>query len=258
MKNLRAILFDLDGTVTDSGPIIRQTLNSTMMSMANIDNGEAAYRKYVGPPLRDTFADLGVASDEIDIYVAEYRRRYDEILDQTTAFPGITDVLESLRAAGFGLAVATSKKEFVAKAVCDSIGLTPYFDVICGASEDEARAEKHHVVEDALQALHEEGYLEEPSRAVHPDDHSSAHSALRDHDRTTLSRGAHGGDTRDDVLMVGDRIFDIEGAAVHGVRTILVGWGDTPDGEAELAWDTASTPSELLTMITSLAGKAQL
>lgn len=257
MKNLRAILFDLDGTVTDSGPIIRQTLNSTMISLAKIDNGEATYRKYVGPPLRDTFADLGVASDEIDIYVAEYRRRYDEILDQTTAFPGITEVLESLRAAGFGLAVATSKKEFVAKAVCDSIGLTPYFDVICGASEDEARAEKHHVVEDALQALYERGFLHEPSRVTHPDD-SSVHSGVADHEWTTVGRGVHGDDARDDVLMVGDRIFDIEGAAVHGIRTILVGWGDTPDGEAELAWDTASTPSELLRMIASLAGKSQL
>lgn len=255
MKNLSVILFDLDGTVTDSGPIIRQTLNATMISLAKIDNGEAAYRKYVGPPLRDTFADLGVASDEIDGYVAEYRRRYDQILDQTTAFPGITDVLDRLRAAGFGLAVATSKKEFVAKAVCDSIGLTPYFDVICGASEDEARAEKHHVVEDALQALYERGFLHEPSRVTHPDG-SSVHSGLADHERTTVGRSVHGDDARDDVLMVGDRIFDIEGAAVHGIRTILVGWGDTPEGEAELAWDTASTPSELLEMITSLADKA--
>lgn len=235
VSSLRAVLFDVDGTLTDSGPLIRHTMATLMKTKLGLDQPEVAYTKYVGPPLEDTFAELGVPEEEIAQYIGEYRAFYDQFLDQTPLFPGACEMLASVREAGFTIATATSKSEIVAKAVCDVTGLTPYIEVICGADAALGRSHKHHVIDHALTQLEERGVLDPCDR------------------RPVQPLGTNWQDypVRSDVVMVGDRNFDTFGAAVHGIATILVDWGEGDATEKAQAWRHVHTMDELVTLLRS-------
>lgn len=234
---LKAILFDLDGTITDSAPIIMESLDKTMREVRGVVRPIEDYQVFVGPPLQQTMRTLGVPEDEIDMMVTEYRTRYARRMLATPLFDGIEDVLRTLCEAGIGLAVATSKKQSVALTVADHLGITKYFVAICGANEDESRGKKHEMVEDAIFALERGGFLDQAAR-VEPREHvdpMAGSAELLDDDRPF----------RTDVVMVGDRIFDINGATVHGLNTVLVTWGAAPDEERAMAWKVVETMDDL-------------
>lgn len=226
---LRAVLWDLDGTLTDSSPIIRATLQAVMRGRTGEERDLESLRKYVGPPLYESFSDMGVADDELDVYIADYRARYDEILDQTPVFPGVIDVLDGLRAAGVGTALATSKWESVALNVARHTGLDRHLDIVCGADPRANRHHKHEVIARALDLLEATGVLDPAKRLGEVD----------------LGTALTERDVRHDVVMIGDRDFDTYGAAVHGIRTILVEWGDGSEAEKAGAWAVAATPEQL-------------
>lgn len=236
MSGLRAVLFDLDGTVTDSSLIIRTTQHDVIKQFTGIAVPLEDLRKYVGPPLKDSFLDAGIRQDQVLDAVALYRERYDQIMDQTPVFAGLAEVMNALRAAGLGIAVATSKWQHVAKSVCESIGIAHLFDVICGATPDGTRTHKHEVVAHAIHKLEELGFIDDGNRLTE----MPLGTLLADRD------------VRDDLVMIGDRFYDTEGAAVYGVRTILVDWGDGSLAEKEAAWAYARTPQELQEMILAL------
>jgi phosphoglycolate phosphatase len=153
---------------------------------------------YVGPPLLDSlkaFAGMSdlEALDALGTYRAVAQER--DIIDNAV-FPGIVGLLRSLKDAGIPLAVATSKPESRAVRILEHFGLAEYFDVIAGASEDESRSAKADVVAYALERL----------RALDVD---LTHPVL-----------------------VGDRAYDVEGAAANDVPTILVEWGYGSPAEA--------------------------
>ncbi|MEW6975657.1 HAD hydrolase-like protein [Trueperella pyogenes] len=225
---LKAVLFDLDGTLTDSAPIVTQTLAATMRELAGLDRPANTYRKYLGPPLQESFRDLGIPDDDVHTLVVEYRRRYSLVGDRTQLFAGVTDLLRDVRAEGLGLALATSKFQRTAREVCERLDIAQYFHALCGDITEKNLFGKSEVVEMALNALAEQGIVE-----------TGAGLADQLPARTF----------RDDVLMVGDRIFDIEGAGRHRVRTVLVEWADSWPGEREQAWATVSSPGELLELI---------
>ncbi|MFY9262834.1 MAG: HAD hydrolase-like protein [Actinomycetaceae bacterium] len=229
MAELRAVLFDLDGTITDSAPIIRRTMAGLMRDWAGIDRPLEAYSKYVGPPLEDTFAQLGVPAEHIDTFVVEYRRRYDEHLGETTLFDGVVDVLRQVRAQGLGIAIATSKWETVAKAVLDILGVSDLIDTICGSLPDGSRKHKHEVIAHALDQLTELGFIDDADRL----------------ETVPLGTRISERDVRHDLIMVGDRDFDTFGAAVHGIRTVLVSWGEGNSAEAKRAWKYVTSSAEL-------------
>lgn len=220
---MKAVLFDLDGTLTDSGPIIRRTLRTVMLEKAGVDRPESSYTRYIGPPLTDSFADMGVAPEQIDDYIRDYRGRYDEILDTTPVFDGVRELLAAVKDAGIRSAIATSKWESVAQNVCDCSGITPLVDAVCGSFPD-SRHSKADVVAAAVNQLYECHYLDQPAQR---------------------------GFERDDVIMVGDRIYDIEGAGQYGIKTILVTWGEGTEDEEKRAWKVVSTPAELLELLLS-------
>ncbi|VEI12561.1 HAD hydrolase-like protein [Trueperella bialowiezensis] len=224
---LRAVLFDLDGTIADSAPIITRTIGNTMRELAGLDQPDSAYRRYVGPPLNESFAHLGVPADEITSYIAHYKAAYAKVHHATPVFDGVPELLGAVRDAGFAVGLATSKMEDVAKVVVENLGLTDYFDVLCGSLPGEVELGKPAVVATALTRLHDAGLLEVGVREKQGMD-----SPLRD-----------------DVVMVGDRIYDIEGARLHGIRTILATWGDSWPEEEKLAWRTASTADEVLEIL---------
>lgn len=225
-----AVLFDLDGTLADSGPLITKTISQTMRELAGIDQPHEAYKRYVGPPLNSSFAHLGVAEDDIESYIAHYRTAYNKVYRDTPLFEGVVDLMDSVHDEGFAIALATSKLQTVAEELVKNLGLVGHFDVLCGSLPGEVHLGKPAVVENALNQLKRAGFLTEGAREETGMDVS----------------------LRDDVVMVGDRIYDIEGARLHGVRTILVTWGDSWPEEEALAWKTAATPVELFGILKTL------
>jgi phosphoglycolate phosphatase len=180
------VLFDLDGTLTDSAQGIVSSFRHALDAIgAPVPQGDLATR-VVGPPMHHTLNEMGLgerAADAIAAYRADYSTRGWEM---NKLFDGIPALLADLGAAGVRLAVATSKAEPTARRILAHFGLDEHFEVIAGASVDGVRATKADVVAHALAQL-------EP--------------------------------LPDRVLMVGDRSHDVEGAAEHGIDTVVVGWG---------------------------------
>ena len=195
------VLFDLDGTLTDSAVGIVASFRHALDAVgAPTPEGDLAGR-IVGPPMHHTLSAMGLGDrveDAITAYRADYTTRG---WSMNSLFDGIPALLEDLRAAGVRLAVATSKAETTAQRILAHFGLDGYFEVIAGASSDGTRAAKSDVVAHALAQL-----------APLPDR----------------------------ILMIGDRSHDVEGAGEHGIDTVVVGWGygatdfDGPDAPLPL------------------------
>jgi len=192
-----AVLFDLDGTIVDSAADITASLAHMFSELGLEIPSDEVLRSYVGPPLLDSLR-LTAGFDDAEAWEAlnVYRDHYGEHFLRSPVFPGMAGVLERLHAAGVPIALATSKPESMARKVLDHAGLSKYFTVITGASDDEELSTKADVVREALRRLQAEGI--DTSNAV----------------------------------MVGDRGYDTLGAAANGVPTILVEWGYGSPAEA--------------------------
>ncbi|MEO7123010.1 MAG: HAD hydrolase-like protein, partial [Lacisediminihabitans sp.] len=149
------ILFDLDGTILDSAPGITETLAYMFTKLDRPIPAAAALLEYVGPPILDSFRDLaGMSPAQSQEALEIYRERYLErgALVSTT-YPGVGSLLRQIHGSPLLLSLATSKPELPATKMLNLAGLTQYFDVITGASEDEVRSRKADVVEEALKRL---------------------------------------------------------------------------------------------------------
>ena len=208
----KAVLFDLDGTLTDSGEGI---INCAIFAMEKLGVPVPPREKmgvFVGPPLWDTFRDFGVPSNRLDEAVDIFRSRYVPIGKfENTPYPGILDVLEALRNQGRKLYVATSKPEVTAREILEHFDLSRYFTEICGASVDKTRSSKEDVIAYLLSL-----------------------DACKEHS-----------------VMVGDTAFDVIGAAAHGIPTIGAAWGygKTEDMVSAGAAAIARSPEDLLRII---------
>lgn len=190
------VLFDLDGTLTDSAEGIVASFRHALETVgAPVPEGDLVSR-IVGPPMHVTLQQMGLGSCA-DAAIAAYRADYTARgWSMNRPFDGIPGLLDDLRAGGVRLAVATSKAEPTAQRILAHFDLDGCFEVIAGASTDGVRSAKADVVAHALSCL-----APLPQR----------------------------------ILMIGDRSHDVEGAAAHGVGTIVVGWGyghrDFADGD---------------------------
>ncbi len=184
------VLFDLDGTITDSATGITSSLIHTLEVMGRPTPTPAELLEFIGPPIMDGFAALGIPIEERGRALEIYRQQYhDHGAFDSRLYDGVPDVLRAVKAAGMPLALATSKPESQAKRILAHYGLDDLFTFIGGASDDEVRSEKKDVVSYVLENLRE---LE-----------------------IDLGR----------LVMVGDRSHDVEGAHANGVPTISVEWG---------------------------------
>lgn len=210
-----AILLDLDGTITDSAPGITDTLAYTYEQLGMPVPAYDELLRWVGPPIMDSFRDLaGMDQPTAERALEIYRARYlDRGAYDSTLYPGMGLLVRDIAEAGIPLSLATSKPELPATLMLEHFTIAHCFTVITGASADETRSEKADVVEEALRRL-------------------------RDLDVSL-----------DNVVMIGDRIHDIEGAAEHGVPTIAVEWGYGTDFERAHAALVASTTDELRALL---------
>lgn len=182
----KSILFDLDGTLTDSGEGIVNCFIYALESFGLAIPTREELRVVVGPPLHESFIRFGVSAEEADRAVAKYRERYIPIGKyENTPYPGIRELLEKLQTEGHRLYVATSKPEGMSKDILAHFDLAKYFTRICGASMDTSRSTKDAVI----------AYLLEECGA------------------------------QENAIMVGDTAFDVLGAKAHGISTVGVSWG---------------------------------
>ena len=183
---MKAILFDLDGTLTDSGEGIMNCAQLALDHYGIKVEDRSILREFVGPPLHLSFAKFGVPPQEIDNAITIYRSRYIPIGKfENEPYPGIRQLLERLKESGYKLYVATSKPENMSVEILEHFDLAKYFEIICGATSDHARNTKELVIQ----------YLLEQT----------------------------GKDL--DAVMVGDTVFDVVGAKAHGIPTVCVSWG---------------------------------
>lgn len=208
----KTILFDLDGTLTDSGEGI---INCAIMALEHFGlpvPSREEMRVFVGPPLHESFLNHGVPADRTDEAIQVYRSRYIPIgAYENTPYPGIREMLEELKAEGHTLYVATSKPEAMSIKILEHFDLARYFDMICGATMDTSRSTKEDVI----------AYL--------------------------LAQNGKA----DNMIMVGDTKFDVIGAKAHGIQTIGVSWGygEISDMEHAGAAAIAYSVEELLALL---------
>ena len=210
---MKAVLFDLDGTLTDSGEGIMNCARLALSHYGIEVADESSLRVFVGPPLAETFLKFGVPAEEVNHAIEIYRSRYIPIGKyENKPYPGIRELLEKLEAEGHRLYVATSKPETTSVDILEHFDLAKYFDIIAGASFDHARHSKALVI----------AYLlEQTGKNL-------------------------------DAVMVGDTAFDVIGAKSHGIPTVGVSWGygKVSDMEEAGAIGIAHTMDELYDLIT--------
>ena len=208
----KTILFDLDGTLTDSGEGI---MNCAALALEHFHipvPSREAMRVFVGPPLTSTFRSFGIPEEKIPEAVKVFRSRYTPVgIFENSPYPGIHQLLDTLSRHGHKLYVATSKPEEMAITVLRHFDLEQFFTGICGATMDESRTNKEEVI----------AYLLEKNG------------------------------TADNMLMIGDTVFDVLGAASHGIPTIGVSWGygDPEEMRRAGAIAVATNMDELLNLI---------
>ena len=194
MPHYDAILFDVDGTLIDSAPGILNTLEMVLRDMG-VDVTNVNLRRYIGPPLRKSFAEHFSDPAKIEEATERYRMIYHEKgSHEGGAYPGVPEMLRRLKDAGFTLCTATCKPTEVVTPILEEQGIAGYFAFVGGASMDESRDTKTDVI------------------------------------RYVLSQPALQGKR---VLMVGDRSDDLQGAANCGLDAagVLYGYGSREELE---------------------------
>lgn len=184
------ILFDLDGTLTDSGPGITRCVQYALHHFGIDEPDLQKLECFVGPPLKEMFMEYaGFDEKQAEEAVAKYRERYTEKgIFENTVYEGIPEILSRCREKGRVLAVASSKPQVYVEQILEHFNLRQYFEVVVGAELDGTRTKKAEVIEEALRQLGCEK-------------------------------------NRQKVLMVGDRFHDVEGAAACGLQCIGVAYG---------------------------------
>ncbi len=205
------ILFDLDGTLTDSGPGI---MNSVIYALERFNIKVAdrnTLRPFIGPPLTDSFQRfMGSSREEAEKAVAYYREYYtDKGMFENTVYDGVPRLLETLLKQDMHLILTTSKPEVYAKQIMEHFDLARYFEMIAGSCLDGTRGKKAEVIRYALE-----------NRAI-----------------TDLSK----------TIIVGDREHDVMGAKATGISSlgVLYGYGDREELEHAGADYIAETVADI-------------
>lgn len=149
-----AVLFDLDGTLTQSGEGITRSAAYALDEMGIPYEG--SLEEFIGPPLGGSFMKKGVPADRVEEAVRLYRKRYTSIGKfENQPYEGIREMLGELKKAGLRLFTATSKPQQMAEEILVHFGLDGYFEMIAGAAMDHSRETKAEVLAYLLDACAE-------------------------------------------------------------------------------------------------------
>ena len=208
----RYLLFDLDGTLTDSQEGITKSVDHALRTVAGIHTADlSTLTPYIGPPLVDGFMENHRLDYDTAVRCKDaYRSRYEKVgLFENRVYDGIPDALARLQAAGRVLALATSKPEVFARRILTHFELAGYFTVICGATMDGRISQKYEVIDETLRRL--------------------------------------GSPPPAETLMIGDRRHDVQGAKAHGLDAlgVLFGFGSEEELRQAGAAALAQTPAAM-------------
>lgn len=205
------LFFDLDGTLIDSAIGITRCVAHALERMGETVPGELALRRWIGPPLRDSFAPMLRDPARIEQAVEYYRERFEDIgYAEHAVYDGIADTIGVLAERGHRIAIVTAKNEPHARKIVDGFDFAHRFDTIVGATLDGRISHKPELIGEALARL-----------ALHADE----------------------------CVMIGDRRMDIDGARHHRMRSIGVRWGFGDADELADADLLADQPRDLLRML---------
>jgi phosphoglycolate phosphatase len=205
-------LFDLDGTLTDPGIGIT---NSVAYALKKFDievADKSELFKFIGPPLQNSFQEYYNFTEEQSVLAVQYYREYfkDKGIYENIVYDGVIELLSTLKRENKSIILATSKPQEFAIRILDYFELSKYFDSIVGATMDGSRSDKADVIRYAL----EKNKITDLSQA----------------------------------LMIGDRKYDIIGAKKNCIASVgvLFGYGDRAELEAAGANYIVENPLEIV------------
>lgn len=214
MKNYKYILFDLDGTITQSefGIVKSARVALQKMGINTDDESDKEMLKFIGPPLYNSFHDFYGMNEEDALLAVQYYREYYETegLFDAPLYDGIREVIEKLVEEKKMVFIVTSKPGVTAERIVEHFGLSDSIIAVIGPNKDERSPEKKKLIERAISENH-----------------------IRD---------------KDLVIMIGDRRYDVEGARQAGVDSIgvLYGYGSRTELEEAGATYIATAPKNIL------------
>ena len=197
------LLFDLDGTLTNPKEGITRSVQHALRHFGIEVADPDTLTPYIGPPLIPSFMEFhGLTQEQALEALQVYRQRFVSVgLFENEVLDGVPEMLRALKQNGRFVAVASSKPEPYVIRILEHFDLLQYFDEVVGASMDEKRSAKKDIIEEALRRM-----------------------------------GKAPGDR--DILMIGDRMHDVEGAQLCGLDSLGIYTGFAPEGELENAGAT--------------------
>ena len=211
------LLFDLDGTLTDSQEGITKSVSYALINLGVEDLPEDTKLRFIGPPLKDSFREYcGFDEETIKKAIALYRERYSKVGKfENRPYEGIPELLKKLKDDNRVLVIASSKPTGFVEDILNKFDLRQYFDIISAADLSGKKCEKEDVIKEALEILN-----------------------LKNGDK--------------DVVMIGDRHYDINGAKYFNLDSIGVNYGfafdknELKDAGATYVVETVKELGELL------------
>ena len=214
-NNFEYILFDLDGTITDSGEGITKSVQYALKFFDILVDNLEDLHKFIGPPLKESFKEYyNFDEEKANTALVKYREYYaDKGIYENSLYNGIVELLDTLKKNGKTIILATSKPEVYAKRILEYFKIDKYFTFVAGSDFEETRVKKGDVIKYALQGAK----ISEFSK----------------------------------VIMIGDREHDIIGAKVNNIKSIgvLYGYGDVIELTQARAEYIAKNPKEILDII---------
>ncbi|MBQ5904500.1 MAG: HAD hydrolase-like protein [Clostridia bacterium] len=184
------VIFDFDGTVVDTGEGILKSLQYSFKEMGREVPDLNDLKKFIGPPIYYSYTTFyGVSEDEVGDYIKKYRERYKvKGIYECALYDGMVELLDELKKNGIKIGIASSKPLHLIYSVADYLNITDKFDAIVGVKIDDSNhSSKTQLILDAMEEM--------------------------------------GATDKSKVLMVGDRLFDLDGAAGAGVDSCGAIWG---------------------------------
>ena len=216
MKNYDYVIFDFDGTVTDTGEGILKSLQYSFEQMGKEVPDLSDLKKFIGPPIHYSYVNFyGIDESEVEQYIKKYRERYKKIgIYECFVYDGMLETLKTLRENGVKLGIASSKPIKLVYDVMEYLRLTEYFDAVVGTQFDDSN---------------------HPGKT----------------DLVLQSMAKLGDKDKKRTLMVGDRFFDIDGAAGAGVDSVGVtyGYGSREEFMEHNATYIVDSPKEILNIV---------
>ena len=214
------IIFDLDGTLTKSEEGLYDSITYAL-EKSGVDPGDRKdMRRMIGPVLWESFQKFyNMSAEEADRACAFFTEAYEkEGIYNVSLYEGVVQMLESLRNAGRILLVVTAKPRDMAETVLNHTGINQYFQAVIGPARGQKKTDKGSLLKEALSFLATTG---------------------KDHFQ------------KEQAVMVGDRMFDMTGAAEAGIQSIgvLYGYGERQELISSGAEHLADTPADVVKLV---------